>query len=60
MVLVSFSVMRSLFDYSFHLLLQYVGNTATLLNHVVFEISIRSIYIYGFIFPHHFLCLSLL
>jgi hypothetical protein len=55
-VLVSRTIMCTLFDYLFPLLLQDVRNTSMLLNHVVIEINIQGLYIiYDCILNHRFL-----
>jgi hypothetical protein len=55
-VLVSRTIMCTLFDYLFPLLLQDVRNTSMLLNHVVIEINIQVLYIiYDCILNHRFL-----
>lgn len=55
-VLVSRTIMCTLFDYLFPLLLQDVRNTSMLLNHAVIEINIHGLYIiYDFILNHRFL-----
>jgi hypothetical protein len=55
-VLASRTIMCTLFDYLFPLLLQDVRNTSMLLNHAVIEINIHGLYIiYDFILNHRFL-----